>query len=146
MDARAIIATCALLGAGGNLFALGIRIPDRDAFATARGNAFVATADNASAIYYNPAGLIQLPHPEVRVGFYGLVPSQDFTSGAGTFQNDKSVIVVPDFYCALPIDDTPLAIGLGVYAPFGLKQEWPDDAPFRTVGREAELTYLTANL
>ena len=30
-------------------FALGIRVFDHDAFATARGDAFVATADNPSA-------------------------------------------------------------------------------------------------
>src|SRR5213083_2807851 len=41
-------------------FALGIRIADQDARATARGNAFTATADNPSAIYYNPAGITQL--------------------------------------------------------------------------------------
>jgi long-chain fatty acid transport protein len=40
--------------------ALGIRIADQDARATARGNAFAATADNPSAIYYNPAGITQL--------------------------------------------------------------------------------------
>jgi long-chain fatty acid transport protein len=41
-------------------FADGFRLPDQDAFATARGEAFAATADNASAIYYNPAGITQL--------------------------------------------------------------------------------------
>src|ERR1041384_3936651 len=41
-------------------FAFGIRVFDHDAFATARGDAFVATADNPSAIYYNPAGITQL--------------------------------------------------------------------------------------
>jgi long-chain fatty acid transport protein len=38
----------------------GFRLADQDAFATARGEAFVATADNPSAIYYNPAGITQL--------------------------------------------------------------------------------------
>ncbi|MHB8523020.1 MAG: hypothetical protein ACYDH9_20000 [Limisphaerales bacterium] len=41
-------------------YGLGIRIADQDAEATARGNAFAATADNPSAIYYNPAGITQL--------------------------------------------------------------------------------------
>src|SRR5215208_5228482 len=41
-------------------YALGIRLFDHDAFATARGDAFVATADNPSAIYYTPAGIPQL--------------------------------------------------------------------------------------
>src|SRR5262245_56257884 len=41
-------------------YGLGIRIADQDARATARGNAFAATADNPPAIYYNPAGITQL--------------------------------------------------------------------------------------
>ncbi len=41
-------------------FGLGSRLPDQDAEATARGNAFTATADNPSAIFYNPAGIMQL--------------------------------------------------------------------------------------
>ena len=40
--------------------ALGTRIADQDPTATSRGNAFAATADNPSAIYYNPAGITQL--------------------------------------------------------------------------------------
>ena len=44
----------------GKVSANGFRLPDQDAFATARGEAFVATADNPSAIYYNPAGITQI--------------------------------------------------------------------------------------
>ena len=44
-------------------YGLGIRIADQDARATARGNAFTATADNPSAIYYNPAGIAFLYSP-----------------------------------------------------------------------------------
>ncbi|MGZ4975154.1 MAG: hypothetical protein ACXWDN_20520 [Limisphaerales bacterium] len=54
------------------LFAVGIQVPDQDAFATARGGAFVATADNPSAIYYNPAGISQLDGINASAGFYGI--------------------------------------------------------------------------
>ena len=50
----------------------GFGLPDQDAFATARGEAFVATADNASAIYYNPAGITQLTSSNLRGGIYGI--------------------------------------------------------------------------
>src|SRR5687768_12191734 len=58
MRVAAAVALCCTLPASS--FALGIRIADQDARATARGNAFTATADNPSAIYYNPAGITQL--------------------------------------------------------------------------------------
>jgi len=38
----------------------GLALNDQDTFTTSRGGAFVATADNPSAIYYNPAGISQL--------------------------------------------------------------------------------------
>ena len=50
----------------------GFGLADQDAFATARGEAFVATADNPSAIYYNPAGITQLEGNNLRGGIYGI--------------------------------------------------------------------------
>ena len=75
-------------------FALGIRIADQDAAATARGNAFTATADNPSAIYYNPAGISQLYAPSLNSpactptlsGGKGTVPTQQEASGTGGLQ------------------------------------------------------------
>ena len=54
-----------------NSYALGTRDVNQDAEATARGDAFAATADDPSAIYYNPAGLMQLDGFNVEGGFYG---------------------------------------------------------------------------
>src|SRR5689334_7043167 len=54
------------------LRANGLRLLSQDGFASARGEAFVATADNPSAIYYNPAGISQLEGSHLRGGFYGL--------------------------------------------------------------------------
>src|ERR1017187_10422746 len=48
----------------------GFRLPNQDPDAIARGNAFVATADNPSAIYYNPAGITQLEGQNIRAGMY----------------------------------------------------------------------------
>src|SRR6266576_5722952 len=50
--------------------AVGFRLPNQDPEAIARGNAFVATADNPSAIYYNPAGITQLEGNNLRAGIY----------------------------------------------------------------------------
>ncbi|MFA5790781.1 MAG: hypothetical protein WC976_07115 [Caldisericia bacterium] len=55
----AIFAVMGLGGQGSGLFAMGIFFQP-DAKASAMGSAFVAVADNASAVYWNPAGLLQL--------------------------------------------------------------------------------------
>src|SRR5271166_2905299 len=75
MNRRGTICILALLVAEAlsrKVRAGGFRLPDQDAFATARGEAFVATADNPSAIYYNPAGITQLEGSNVRGGVYGI--------------------------------------------------------------------------
>src|SRR5881392_1187034 len=63
---------------------LGSRIPNQDAAAIARGNAFVATADNPSAMYYNPAGITQLDGQNIQVDslFYLNIYS-DYESPSG---------------------------------------------------------------
>lgn len=129
------------------VFGLGMRIPNQDAEAIARGNAFVATADNTSAMYYNPAGITQLQGQNFQVGslFY-LNIYVDYDSPAGQrTENNHNVIPVPQLSYSVTLQDVPLSFGLGVYAPFGLGVEWPDNAPFRDSGLQAKLTYLTIN-
>ena len=124
--------------------ALGIRIADQDPAATARGNAFVATADNPSAIYYNPAGLTQLPGHQVRLGAYAIALDSQFTSPAGNHFDTKSrVDVVPQFYYTYGMKEHPLALGVGLYSPYGLALEWPNNSEFGIV--YGKMTYLTLN-
>jgi long-chain fatty acid transport protein len=137
-----------LVLAPGDLHALGFRIPNQDAEATAKGNAFMATADNPSAIYYNPAGITQLEGPQARVGFHVIHVSSHFEAAAGKDSDTKFEIQsVPQVYCVLPLQNSPpdhrIALGLGLYMPFGLGIQWPGDASLRNEGIEGRLIYLT---
>jgi long-chain fatty acid transport protein len=129
----------------------GFRLPDQDAFATARGEAFVATADNASAIFYNPAGIAQLEGQNIRGGIYGIDINTTFHSPAppagngGSFGNGNKLHAVPQIFYTFSPTNLPVAFGLGIYSPYGLSLEWPDNTGFRTVGTQASLTYLTIN-
>jgi len=141
------LASCLPLAASAG----GFRLPDQDAFATARGEAFVATADNASAIFYNPAGIAQLEGQDIRGGLYGIDINTTFHSPAppagngGSFGNEKNLHAVPQFFYTLSHTNLPVAFGLGIYSPYGLSSEWPDNTGFRTVGTQASLTYITIN-
>ena len=124
----------------------GFRLPDQDAFATGRGEAFVATADNASAVYYNPAGLTQLEDLSFRGGIYGIYLDPSYKSPAGhTFDNQNTLDAVPQVFGAYTLKDLPLSVGLGIYAPYGLGLKWPQDTGFRTLGVESSVTYIRAN-
>ena len=115
--------------------ALGLRIADQDAQATARGNAFAATADNPSAIYYNPAGISQLEGSQASANFYAIGLSSTYKpnpSGPETKTKYK-LQGIPDFYFTTALKSAPVTFGFGAFAPYGLGVEWPDSstAPFR---------------
>lgn len=129
------------------VFALGFRIPNQDAAAIARGNAFVATADNPSAIYYNPAGITQLEGQQVQVGvlnYLGINTFYDAPNGSDT-SSDFEVLPIPQIYYTYTPKDSPLSFGLGMYAPFGLGVKWPDNTGFRSIAIESRLQFLTLN-
>lgn len=131
-----------------NLFAGAVSLPDQDAFATARGEAFAATADNPSAIYYNPAGITQLSGSNLRGGAYGIYLDPSFTSpNGGNFDNRNKLHAVPQLFYTYSLKNSPLSFGLGVYSPYGMGLEWAQNTGFRSVtgGLESSLTYLTFN-
>ena len=58
----------------------GFGIYNQGAKASAMSTAFVAQADDPSAIYYNPAGIVQLEGTQVSVGANAFAPSATFKS------------------------------------------------------------------
>ena len=143
---RRLFALATLAVLAGPAGATGFRLPDQDAFATARGEAFAATADNPSAIFYNPAGITQLDGQQFRAGVYGIKTDSNFTSPAGQeFDNLHDLHAIPQFFYTVKPDGRSVAFGLGIYSPFGLSNEWPDNTGFRTLGLRGRLTYLTIN-
>lgn len=133
------------------LLANGMRLASQDAFASARGEAFVATADNPSAIYYNPAGLTQLEGDQFRSGLYALNFEIDYQPPAGnanagnTYEVKQNFAAVPQLFYAHRTEGSDLSYGLGVYAPYGAEVRWPQDTGFRSVATAGALTYLRVN-
>jgi long-chain fatty acid transport protein len=129
----------------------GFGLPDQDAFATARGEAFAATADNPSAIYYNPAGITQLKGDNVRGGIYGIYldpsysPPGSAPNSGQTYHSSEHLAAVPQLFYTHTAKGAPLSFGLGVYAPYGGKMSWPQDTGFRSVAISGSLTYITLN-
>jgi long-chain fatty acid transport protein len=143
--------TALLVGAGTPAaFALGFRIPNQDPAAIARGGAFIATADNPSAIYYNPAGITQLEGHNVQANvlFYLNIYTDFEGSGSNSgvnVENDPEILPVPALHYVFSPEDSKLSYGLGIYAPFGLAMDWPDTAPFAPVGMGGKIDYVTIN-
>ena len=127
----------------GPLYGAGFYLPNQDAFATAKGNAFVATADSAAAVFYNPAGLTQLQAPEAQAGVYSIVLGNEANVGGQSFDTNTEFQAVPHFYYAQPVNDR-LVAGFGLNSPFGLGTDWGRDTPFSPVVTESRLVYISA--
>ena len=138
-------------GSALKLSANGFGLPDQDAFATARGEAFVATADNPSAIYYNPAGITQLEGNNLRTGIYGINynpgfrPPSTASNHGKTYNSSVTYAAIPQFFYTYTPTNTSVSFGLGVYAPYGGKISWPQDTGFRAVAIRGSLQYITIN-
>lgn len=136
-----------LLGSG-EARAIGFLLPNQDAEAIARGNAFAATADNPSAIFYNPAGISQLPGQQLEVGvlsYLGLNVGYKSAANGALADTTFQVIPVPQIFYTISPTNLPLSFGLGVYSPFGLGVEWPQNSSLRTLALNSKLQFITIN-
>jgi long-chain fatty acid transport protein len=142
MKSRHITLIAAAAGLTGTALGNGFYIPVQAPEATGRGNAWLATADTASAVYYNAAGLTQLGSPDLVVGAYSVRLGIEAETAAGDFDNDASWSLIPQIYGAVPVDDR-LVAGFGLNTPFGLSTDWGAATPFSPIANETELKYLT---
>ena len=123
--------------------AAGYYLPNQDAFATARGNAFVATADTAAAVHYNPAGLTQIQTPQAQAGVYSIVLGNEARVQGETIKAKDEFQAIPHFYYAQPFNDR-LSFGFGLNSPFGLGTDWGRDNNVSPVVTEARLLFASA--
>jgi long-chain fatty acid transport protein len=137
-----ILSSLVSLGSFGNAHAAGFALIEMNA--SGQGNAYAGAAahtNNASTVYFNPAGMMSLEGSQLSVAAHIIDPTADFDnkgsslspslgplSGPLTGDDDDGgdTAIIPNFYWVTPIDDD-LSFGLGVNAPFGLKTEYDDD-------------------
>jgi len=117
----------------GNASAAGFQLLEQNA--SGLGNAYAgsaAVAENASTIFYNPAGMTQLKDRELSTGlvavgtsfkFNDTGSSVGFLTGTGTGGNGGGWGFIPNAYMSWALNKD-LYVGLGVGAPFGLKTEY----------------------
>jgi long-chain fatty acid transport protein len=142
------VASLAFILSVESVCAVGFRLPNQDPEAIARGDAFTATADDPAAIYYNPAGITQLPGIQASAGLYVISADTSFTSstpGANGAKSDTTPQLVPQLYATYTLTNLPLSFGLGVYAPYGLSLNYGNNSAFSTAAEQGSLLYATIN-
>ncbi len=103
----------------------GFAIWEGSARGTALGQADVGRADDPSALFYNPAGITQLPGLQVMGGGIAILASTEVNNphfGGQTTNADWGF--PPHFYATYQFSNR-LYFGLGVFTPFGLSSEFP---------------------
>lgn len=128
------------------------RLQGQSASAAAMGNAFVAQADDPSALHYNPAGMTQLHGFQSLFGTSLIGGTTQFTSPTGvqaTGDRNGSLAWPPPGHVYLVANLKDLGFsalgdfsaGIGFNNPFGSLTRYPNDGPFRSA-----LTFTTLPL
>jgi long-chain fatty acid transport protein len=153
MMVRSVVAAMAVLGAG-SAAASGFQLLEQNA--SGLGNAYAGSAavsQDASTIYFNPAGMTQLKQREISLGANLIQPSYKFTNtsssnapaATGTNGGDAgSLAAVPNMYASWGVTKD-VYLGLGIGAPFGLKTAYDDDWTGRFQSTVFEIETLNVN-
>ena len=112
------------------VFGAGFSIYEQGATATGMAGAFAAKADDATAIFYNPAGMSQLEDTTISLGLTLIPPSTEMTDPCGNvWETEDQNFWLPNFYIVHKLNDN-WHVGLGVYAPYGLGMDWSGKKDF----------------
>lgn len=140
----------------GNVQAAGFALIEQNA--SGLGNAYAgqaAIAEDASTIYFNPAGLTYQSGKEAVVVLHAIKPSAKFSDGGslaasglnalgGEGGDAGSLAPVPNMFLAMDLSPS-IRMGLGVSAPFGLKTEYDQTWAGRFQAVESDLKTLNIN-
>ncbi len=128
--------------------------------ASGMGNAYAgqaAVAEDASTVFFNPAGLTRLNGRQMVVAGHVILPSAEFSnSGSGAAPNQAGQplggsggnagesALAPNFFYATPLGHG-LGFGLGISAPFGLVTEYDADWVGRFHAVKSDLQTININ-
>ena len=106
-----------------------------------------SSAEDASTIYGNPAGMARLKQEQVSVGAATLFANSDISRTRSTFAGNEDgdmvpTTTVPMGYYVKPIDEH-WAFGVGFYVPFGLITDYGSGFAGRYYANKSEVTTLT---
>jgi long-chain fatty acid transport protein len=129
--------------------------------ASGMGNAFAgggAVAEDASTLFFNPAGMTYIPGTQLVGAVHLIKPSAQFNNngttpgltraGARPLGNDGGdagdLAFVPNLYYKMDLADT-VKFGIGINAPFGLKTEYDPNWLGRFQAIKSELKTININ-
>ncbi|MEE3157075.1 MAG: outer membrane protein transport protein, partial [Pseudomonadota bacterium] len=106
-----------------------------------------SSAEDASTLFGNPAGMSRLDRTEISGGFATIFAETDIDNAQGVApgSNDGDMVpnaVVPFGYLVTPLNDRWHA-GIGIYAPFGVISDYEDAFQGRAHGLYSKVQVVT---
>ena len=152
--------TIAFFGTTGLASASGYALIDQNA--SGSGNAFAgaaADAEDASTIFFNPAGMSYLPDSQFVAAGQAIKPTASFNNNdsktigplgtpvsmrGGNGGDPGSWAFLPNFYYAKAVTDS-IHLGLGVNSPFGLETQYDNGWAGRYQALKSQLQTININ-
>lgn len=140
-------AAAALLGSAGPALASGYSIYEQGVAAMANGGALTARANDPSALYFDPAGILQLEGLHV---YGGATPiflggSSVRSSSSGRTYSQESSVSSPSFLFATQRISPRWAWGIALTMPSGVHTDWGPEFEGRFIARRSSLRMLQLN-
>lgn len=149
-----LISAVSLYAAGTHAAAFGVA----EQSALGLGNAFAggaASAEDASTVWYNPAGMTRISGNQLVIGGHLIAPSFSFkdkgsATGLGApinadgSEDGGRIAVIPNLYYIHSLRED-LKLGIGVNAPFGLATKYGDDWVGKYQAIESEMVTINVN-
>jgi long-chain fatty acid transport protein len=132
----------------GSIFAGGFQINEHGSKAMGLGGAFTAVVSDASAVYWNAAGMSFLEGTNFILGAALIGPKTMFrgvTPAIDKYRMTSQVFFPPHFFVTHQISES-FSVGLGASVPFGLGTLWKDDWIGNQLAVETELTTIAVPL
>jgi len=145
----ALALTCLIIPVAG--FAAGFSVFEAGARALGTGGAFAARADDPSAIFFNPAGIVDLENWQATAGVSLIFTGTSFAGvdpdpGFGVTEKTIDHVFTPiNAYVSWKFHEK-WAAGVGLMNPFGLGQTWDNEDEFTGRHIVQEVDLVTFNI
>jgi len=159
MIKRNTILLCMLSLYAQTAYASGLAIGDKSARASGMGNAFTAVANDASAAWFNPAG-VAFSHTDGATIMLGnaaiIIPGTKYTPNSSTVslpgfpaaaavKSEGKTFLVPHLYYTYWDNHSNLGASISVNAPFGLETDWAANSSLASSSTVSKLSLVTIN-
>jgi long-chain fatty acid transport protein len=126
--------------------------------ASGLGNAYAgqaAVAEDASTVFFNPAGMSRLDGRQLVAAAHAILPSAEFADSGSTLSLNQATLggnggdagtlaLAPNLYYVMPLGER-MRFGLGISAPFGLVTEYDPNWAGRFHAVKSDLQTININ-